>query len=137
MSISKYNGERYPDPTAYAALSRIEKGEGHRSKNRFERPLVYICSPFRGDEERNVQAALRYCRHAILEGKMPIAPHVWLPRFLNDSDRDQRELALNFGKWLMRFCSELWVFGKHISFGMEDEIKVAKKRGIPIKYFTD
>ena len=51
MSISKYNSEGYPDPTAYGALSSIES-ETHAL--RAFRPIVYICSPFAGDIEKNV-----------------------------------------------------------------------------------
>ena len=43
MSIDKYNSEHYYDPTAYEALSVIEKEERAR---RVFRPIVYICSPF-------------------------------------------------------------------------------------------
>jgi len=34
------NAEQYPDPTAYAALKKIEREE----QSGFFRPLVYICS---------------------------------------------------------------------------------------------
>lgn len=59
MSIDKYNSEGYYDPTAYEALSLIEKEE--RALRAF-RPIVYICSPFSGDVEGNVKAAQGYHR---------------------------------------------------------------------------
>ena len=65
MSIDKYNCEHYYDPTAYEALSIIEKEE--RSLRAF-RPIVYICSPFSGDVEENVKAAQRYSRYAVNKG---------------------------------------------------------------------
>lgn len=43
MSISKFNSEGYPDPTAFGALSSIENET--RALRAF-RPIVYICSPF-------------------------------------------------------------------------------------------
>lgn len=46
MSISKYNNEGYPDPTAFGVLSSIEN---ETSALRAFRPIVYICSPFAGD----------------------------------------------------------------------------------------
>lgn len=49
MSISKFNPEGYYDPTTYEALTNIEAQE---RKARF-RPLVFICSPFSGDEQKN------------------------------------------------------------------------------------
>lgn len=42
MSISKYNSEGYPDPTAHGALEIIEQEE---HALRAFRPIVYICSP--------------------------------------------------------------------------------------------
>lgn len=42
MSISKYNNEGYPDPTAHDALEIVEQEE--RALRAF-RPIVYICSP--------------------------------------------------------------------------------------------
>ena len=62
MSVSKYNSEGYFDPTAYGALSTIDKEE--RALRAF-RPIVYICSPFAGDIEANVAAARRYSRFAV------------------------------------------------------------------------
>lgn len=62
MSISKYNSEGYPDPTAFGALSSIENKA--RALRAF-RPIVYICSPFAGDIEKNVVATRTYSRFAV------------------------------------------------------------------------
>ena len=45
MSIDKFNAEKYYDPTAYEALTAIEKEE--KAKYVY-RPIVYICSPYAG-----------------------------------------------------------------------------------------
>lgn len=134
MSISKYNSEGYPDPTAYGALSSIES-ETHAL--RAFRPIVYICSPFAGDIEKNVAAARTYSRFAVEQGYIPIAPHLLFPQFLNDSDPKERELGLFFGNAIMSKCSEVWVFGSHISSGMEAEIKRAKWKNYRLRYFTE
>ena len=60
MGINKYNSEGYYDPTVYEALSNIEKEE--KAARRVYRPLVYICSPYAGDIERNVNMARIYSR---------------------------------------------------------------------------
>jgi hypothetical protein len=52
--------------------------------------LVYIASPYRGDTEHNHANAVRYCRFAVTQGKMPVAPHIWLPQFLSDDDPAER-----------------------------------------------
>ena len=134
MNIDKRNGEGYPDPTAYEALSLIEKEE--RALRAF-RPIVYICSPFSGDEEGNVKAAQGYSRYAVDKGYIPIAPHLLFPQFLNDDDPKERELGLFFGNALMSKCSEVWVFGGVISAGMEAEIKRAKWKDYRLRYLTE
>lgn len=64
MSVDKFNSEGYYDPTAYEAMSTVEKEE--RALRAF-RPIVYICSPYAGEIEKNVKAprntaALRWKR---------------------------------------------------------------------------
>lgn len=131
---SKYNSEGYYDPTTYEALSSIEKEE--RSLRTF-RPIVYICSPYAGDVETNVQKARRYCRFAVDKGYIPIAPHLLFTQFLNDDNPKERQLGIFFGNAVMSKCSEVWVFGEHISNGMEAEIKRAKRKNYRLRYFNE
>ena len=128
------NAEGYADPTAFGAFCAIEKEE---KALRAFRPIVYICSPYAGDVERNTAAARRYSRFAVEAGYIPIAPHLLFPQFLDDSDPKERELGLFFGNAIMSKCSEVWVFGSHISSGMEAEIKRAKWKNYRLRYFTD
>ena len=134
MSIDKRNSEGYPDPTAYEALSLIEKEE--RALRAF-RPIVFICSPYAGDIEKNVKAAREYCRFAVGNGYIPVAPHLLFPLFMNDADPLERELGLFFGNALMSKCSEVWVFGSNISTGMQAEIKRARWKNYRLRYFTE
>ena len=134
MSINKYNSERYFDPTAYEALSIIEKEE--RMLRAF-RPIVYICSPFSGEVEKNIKAAQEYSRFAVDKGYIPIAPHLLFPQFLNDADPRERQLGLFFGNALMSKCSEVWVFGRYLSAAMEAEINRAKWKNYRLRYFTE
>ena len=134
MSIDKRNAEGYMDPTAYEAMSLIEKEE--RALRAF-RPIIYICSPYAGDIEKNVNAARGYSRFAVDKGFIPIAPHLLFPQFLNDADPNERELGLFFGNALMSKCSEVWVFGNNISAGMQAEIKRARWKNYRLRYFTE
>ena len=134
MSIDKRNSEGYPDPTAYEALSLIEKEE--RALRAF-RPIVFICSPYAGDIEKNVKATREYSRFAIDKGYIPVAPHLLFPQFMNDADPLERELGLFFGNALMSKCSEVWVFGSNISTGMQAEIKRARWKNYRLRYFTE
>ena len=134
MSISKLNAERYYDPTAYEALTNIEQEE--RALRAF-RPIVYICSPYAGDVTTNVENAQRYSRFAVDKGYIPVAPHLLFPQFLNDNNPKERQLGLFFGNALMSKCTEVWVFGDHISDGMAREIELAAAKQMPVKFFTE
>lgn len=134
MSINKFNSEGYYDPTAYEALSLIEKEE--RALRAF-RPIVYICSPFSGAVDENIAAAQRYSRFAVDNGCIPFAPHLLFPQFLDDNNPKERQLGLFFGNALMSKCAEVWVFGSIISVGMEAEIKRAKWKDYRLRYFTE
>lgn len=132
MSISRFNHEGYPDPTTYEALTAIER---EQRKERF-RPIVYICSPYSGNVEQNTAKARQYCRHAVDNHRIPIAPHLLFSQFMDDGDPDDRDLALFMGIALMSKCAELWVFGPDASEGMQAEINYAVTRGKKIRYFT-
>ena len=134
MSVDKFNSEGYYDPTAYEAMSTVEKEE--RALRAF-RPIVYICSPSAGEIEKNVKAAQEYSRFAVEKGYIPIAPHLLFPQFLNDANPKERQLGLFFGNALMSKCSEVWVFGSRISAGMEAEINRAKWKNYRLRYFTE
>ena len=132
MSVSKFNHEGYYDPTTYTALSNIEAEE---RKARF-RPVVYVCSPFSGNLESNVENTRRYCRFAVDSGFIPFAPHLLFPQFMSDEVPEERELALFMGIVMLTKCAELWVFGERISKGMSKEIHKAEARNMLIRYFT-
>ena len=131
MSINKFNSEGYYDPTAFEALTKIER----EAKEIFSfRPIVYICSLLSGDVAGNQDKARRYCRFAVDKGYVPIAPHIYFTQFM--SDEDEHDLAMFMDIVLLSKCAELWVFGETISRGMAMEIEKAKRKGQPIRYFT-
>ena len=95
---------------------------------------VFICSPFAGDTVRNILRAQGYCRKAVAEGHVPLAPHLYFPQFLEDDNPTERKLGMELGlSWLSQ-CEELWAFGKP-SVGMKTEIAYAEEHQIPIRYF--
>ena len=134
MSTDKFNAEGYPDPTAYEALTAVEQEE--KAAKAF-RPLVYICSPYSGNIENNIKSARRYSRFAVEMGYIPFTPHLLYPQFLDDGNPAERSLGLFFGNVLMDKCAEVWVFGSHISPGMNAEIERAKRKKYTIRYFSD
>jgi len=131
--MDRYNSEGYPDPTAAEALSNVAREE---KAVKSYRPLVYVASPFAGDTEYNTSKARDYCRFAVAKGCIPIAPHLLYPQFMDDDDKEQRELGLFFALVLLGKCDELWFFGEMVSAGMAAEMAKAKKRGMPVKYFN-
>jgi dienelactone hydrolase len=120
------NAEGYKDPTAGEAIRRA-------SKSRY-RPMVYVCSPYSGDIEGNTERARRYSRYAVDQGMIPIAPHLLLPQYMTE---DERDLALFMDIAILSKCAELWVFGDRITEGMEKEISYARSKGMKARYIAE
>jgi len=106
INMDKFNHEHYFDPTAYEALTSVENEE---LTTQTYRSLVYIASPFAGDIYRNIERAQGYSRFAISKGYIPLTPHLLYPQFMDDDDKEQRELGLRFALKLLTKCEELWV----------------------------
>ncbi|MDF2672435.1 MAG: hypothetical protein K0R09_700 [Clostridiales bacterium] len=133
MGVNIYNSEGYVDPTAYEALKNIDQEIYKLRENKL---IVFICSPFAGDIAGNIKRAKSYGRFAVLEGVVPVIPHLMYPQFLVEDNLEERQLGIEMGLILLIKCREVWVFGNQISKGMALEINKAKKYSIPIKYFT-
>jgi len=100
------------------------------------RKIVYICSRYSGDVERNTRNTQRYCRFASEKGCVPVAPHLMYPQFLDDENHIERRIGMSMGKVLLKHCDEMWVFGKNWSNGMIEEVETAVTNGIKIRYFS-
>ena len=107
-----------------------------KNQDRNYRPLVYVASAYSGDVTTNTEKAKKYCRFALEQGQIPLAPHLMFPLFMNDDVAEERELAIFMDVILLGKCDELWVFGDRITEGMKVEIEVAKKRRQTIRYFS-
>ena len=134
MGFNHFRG--YIDPTADEALLNIERTERAR-RCLTCMPLVYICSPFRGEVGRNCTDARRYCAFAVEQKVIPIAPHLLFPQFMDDETPEERELAIHMELILLGHCKEIWYFGDRISTEMKRELKRALARGIRVRHFTD
>ncbi len=124
------NAEGYLDLTAFEALKRAQR------KTFGYRPLVYICSPYSGDTLANVAVAREFCRVAVERRKIPLAPHLLFPQFMNDNNPGERELAMFFNRILLAHCEAVWVYVAHVRAGMRQELAWARSLGLPVKYFT-
>ena len=98
-----------------------------------EKELVYICSPFRGNVDRNVDYAKRLVKWALKNGFTPIAPHLYIPQVLDDDVPEEREKGLNAGLDILTHCSTL-IYGDRygITAGMREEIRLARRLGIKV-----
>ncbi|MCM1439302.1 MAG: DUF4406 domain-containing protein [Roseburia sp.] len=137
MGFSKYNSEQYLDLTAYGALTQIEKEERTAAKAAAFRPIVYICSPYAGGAEKNMERARKYSRFAVDSHYLPITPHIYFTQFMDDNIPQECETAMFMNRVLMSKCCELWVFGGIISEGMKAEIEYARRKNMKIRYFTE
>lgn len=111
---------------------------GNRCCSRF--PLVYVCSRYRADnpeeQAEHVRMAKAFSEFVLSEKGIPLAPHLLYPRFLNDSEEDDRMLGMICCMELLHRCDELWVYLEdEISEGMMEEIHEAIGRGLPVRWF--
>lgn len=110
----KYAGQCYPGEL--------------QNRNPALMPMCYICSRYRADTreelEENIRVAKWAANKVVSEGKIPIAPHLYFPRFMDDSIAEERYFGMEAGKRLMMQCKEFLVVtvDNVISEGMNEEI---------------
>lgn len=95
-----------------------------------ENKLIYICSPYRGEVERNLQYARELTRIALDNDFVPITPHLYLTQAVNDEVPKEREKGMMAGKELLKHCKYILIGSKYgLSEGMLEEIELAQKCG--------
>ena len=93
-----------------------------------EGKLCYICSPYRGDTERNAKYAAALTRAAIVKGYTPITPHLYITQALDDRNQAERALGMEAGISLLEPCEAIMIGGLYgISEGMRYEIERAHR----------
>ena len=116
------------------AIANAEE-QGKRAIAMMTKPLIYVCSPLKGDVRTNLTCASRYCRFVAQCHAIPVAPHLYFTRFLDDEVENERELGMDMGLDALTYCSSIWVFGETISTGMQAELDLARELKIPIYFF--
>lgn len=101
--------------------------------------LIYICSPYRADDDailqRNIEYARELTRGVLQQGSIPVATHLYMTQCLKESIEEERNIGLAAGREILRRCDTVFVGTKHgISSGMKAEIEFAKKNNIPIVF---
>ena len=98
--------------------------------------LVYICSPLSAPTKegirKNMEKAAYYAGLVSgVTGCRAIAPHSFLPEYLDDNIPEEREAGLAFGLSVLKLSKAIVVCGSRISSGMRGEIRLAGKLDIP------
>ena len=99
--------------------------------------LVYVCSPLSASNEDDVLWNMIMARKYsdVIEkilGCRAIAPHSFLPQYLDDHIPEERQVALEFGLSVLKLCKAMVVCGDVISNGMRGEIAEARRLGITV-----
>lgn len=98
--------------------------------------LVYICSPLSAPTEQGIRMNMEKAAYYAglvsgVTGCRAIAPHSFLPEYLDDSIPEEREAALAFGLSILKLSKAVIVCGNRISSGMRGEIRLAGELDIP------
>jgi hypothetical protein len=92
---------------------------------------VYVCHPFADAPAKNVVCVRRICRLLVEQDLLPIAPHLYLPQFIDETT--EREHAIALCLELVELADELRVYGGRVTSGMRREIERARELGLPIR----
>ena len=99
--------------------------------------IVYICSPLSAPTKegirQNMEKAADYARLVSgIFGCRAIAPHSFIPEYLDDNIPEEREIGLAFGLSVLKLSKAVIVCGNRISSGMRGEIRMAGELNIPV-----
>jgi hypothetical protein len=98
--------------------------------------IVFVCSPLKGDMDKNIGIATDICRTLALDDILPIAPHLYFPKFLMEESAGERSIGIQYGLRLLRFCDEIWVFAfDGVTEGMKAEMEEAERLEKKIRFF--
>lgn len=99
--------------------------------------FVMVCSPYRGEVERNLNYARAACRDALLRGESVFVPHLTYTQegVLDDNIEHERKAGMQAGIKMMHKLDALAVYKDlGVSEGMSAEIERAEALGLEIEY---
>lgn len=92
--------------------------------------LLYVCSPYRGEVQRNKEYARELTRKAIDNGFVPVTVHLYITEAVDDNNPEERAKGMEAGATILDSCKYILVGGRYgISEGMASEIKRAMDNG--------
>ena len=95
-----------------------------------KRPFAYISAAWSGDEFKDTDEAVYYCRKVYEAGFLPICPVLFMPLFLNDAIPEEHKNKVDMGRDLLRRVRVLVVCGRGVSEDVKDDIAIAARLGI-------
>lgn len=116
-----------------AAGSYLDTFRGQSKAQEHGLKLIYICAPLRGEVEKNIEFARQKAQEVFLSGDVPVCPHLMFPPLADPGDPAQDQAARDMGLRLVEACQQVNVYGPTRTKGMQAEIRLAEKLGIPIK----
>jgi len=98
---------------------------------------VYVCSPLAAPTDEGIRQNMNQAKVYMKElaEKLQcraIAPHAFLPEFLDDNIPEERALGMDTGLRFLETCDAIVICGDRISKGMDAEIKHAIAKGITV-----
>jgi hypothetical protein len=90
---------------------------------------VFVSHPYSSDPIGNGTTVKEIARRIASDGRFPLAPQIYLPRFVDEAT--ERDLALKLCLELVALSDEVRVYGEP-SAGMRLEIAEAHRLGIPV-----
>lgn len=102
--------------------------------------IAYIAHPVGGNVQKNLASILKIVRDINLNEPdvVPFAPY-WVDcHALDDRVQEERDRGIKNDQALFRagFIDEVRLYGTHISRGMQAEIDLATRLGIPVRGMT-
>lgn len=103
------------------------------------KPRVGLISPYRGTPEQqveNIQNARMWAMHQLIEGRIPIVPHLLFTEILDDNIPEERDLGIHLGHELYKKCDycEVKTWGRGIiSEGMKADIEFSRVNNIELR----
>jgi hypothetical protein len=93
---------------------------------------IFVCYK---NEDKSIEAkdTLSLCKYIRAKGYLPIAPNIYLPKFLTGEESD-RGFGRSAKLSLLYMCDELWYTGDSITIEMTKDICLAMERGMRIRY---
>jgi hypothetical protein len=122
------------DALHYCAAELVKLARQHRVRDDRAR-RVYVCHPFSDNPEVNIGKVKAICRALTEEGVVPIAPHLFVPQFLDE--QTERDKALKLCLELVELSDEMRVYGGKVTEGMRRELEYADERNMPIAFMNE